>query len=55
MNSYMVSLKYDFEKFRSKGWLYMNTFTDISANIPVISNVDSKLHHLMISLMEVVK
>ncbi len=30
MNSYMVSLKYDFEEFRSKHWLYMNTFTDIS-------------------------
>ncbi len=53
MNSYMVSLKYDFEEFRSKHRLYRNTFANISADIPVISNVDSKLNHLMISLMEV--
>ncbi len=55
MNSYMVSLKYDFEEFRSKHWLYTSTFADISADIPVISNVDSKLHQLMIRLMGVVK
>ncbi len=36
MNSYMVSLKYDFEEFRSKHWLYTDTFTDISNEITVI-------------------
>ncbi len=55
MNSYMVSLKYDFEELRSKHWLYTNSFTDISADIPVISKVDSRLHQLMLKLMEVVK
>ncbi len=55
INNYMVSLKYDFEEFRSKHWLYTSTFADISADIPVILNVDSKLHQLMIRLMGVVK
>ncbi len=55
MNRYMVSLKYDFEEFRSKHWLYMSTFADIFADIPVISNVDSKLHQLMVRLMGVIK
>ncbi len=52
MNNYMVSLKYE---FRSKHWLYTSTLADISADIPVISNVESKLHQLMIRLMGVVK
>ncbi len=55
MNSYMLSLKYDFEEFRPKHWLYRSTFADISADIRKISNVDSKLHQLMIRLMGVVK
>ncbi len=55
MNRYMVSLKYDFEEFRSKHWLYMSTFADIFADIHVISNVDSKLHQLMVRLMGVIK
>ncbi len=55
MNTYMVSLKYDFEEFRFKHWLYTSTFADISADIAVISKVDSKLHQLMIRLMGVVK
>ncbi len=36
MNSYMVSLKYDFEEFRSKHCLYTDNFTDISNEIPII-------------------
>ncbi len=55
MNSYMVSLKYDFEEFRSKHWLYTNTFADISVDVPVISDLDSKTDHLMIKLLRVVK
>ncbi len=55
MNSYMVSLKYDFEEFRSKHWLYTSTFADISVDIPVISHIDSKLKLLMIKLLGVVK
>ncbi len=55
MNSYMVSLKYDFDEFRSKYWLYTNTFANISVDIPVISGLDSKLNQLMIKLMRVVK
>ncbi len=52
MNSNMVSLKYDFEEFWSKLWLYTSTFADISADIPVLSNVDLKLKLLMIKLWE---
>ncbi len=48
----MVSLKYDFDDFRSKHWLY--TF-DISVDIPVISHVESKLKIQMIKLLGVVK
>ncbi len=55
MNSYMVSLKYDFDEFRSKHWLYTNTFVNISVDIPVISGLDSKLNQHMIKLMRVVK
>ncbi len=43
------------EEFRFKHWLYTNTFADISVDIPVLSNVDSKLNHFRISLMNVVK
>ncbi len=39
LNSYMVSLKYDFEEIRSKHWLYTDTSADISNETPVISNV----------------
>ncbi len=55
MNNYMVSLKYDFEEFRSKHWLSLSTFADISVDIPVISHIDSKLKLLMIRLLGVVK
>ncbi len=43
MNNYMVSLKYDFEEFRSKHWLYTDIFANISADIPVIPPLESKL------------
>ncbi len=36
MNSYMISLKYDFEEFRSKHWLYSDTFADVSIELPII-------------------
>ncbi len=55
MNSYMLPLKYDFEEFRSKHWLYTSTFADISADIPAMSFGDSKLQLLMIKLLGVVK
>ncbi len=55
MNSYMVSLKYDFEEFQSKHWLYRSTFADISVDVLVISHIDSKLKLFIIKLLEVVK
>ncbi len=55
MNSYTVSLKYDFKEFWSKHWLYTSTFADISADIPSMSIGDSKFQLLMINLLGVVK
>ncbi len=55
MNSYMVSLKYDFEELQSNHWLYTSTFADISADIPLMTIGDSKLQLLMIKLLGVVK
>ncbi len=55
MNSYMFSLKYDFEEFWFKHWLYTSIFADISADITAISKGDSKLQLLMIKLLRVVK
>ncbi len=46
MNSYMVSLKYDFEEFQSKYWLYTDTSTDMSNETLVISNVDPELNFI---------
>ncbi len=51
MNSYMVSLKYNFEEFWSKHWLYIDTSTDISNETPVISNVDPELNFYMSKLL----
>ncbi len=51
MNSYMVSLKYDFEEFRSKHWLYTDTSAEISNETPVISNVDHELNIYMSKLL----
>ncbi len=51
MNSYMVSLKYDVEEFRSKHWLYTDTSVDISNETPIISNVDPELNFHMSKLL----
>ncbi len=51
MNSYMVSLKYDFEEFRSKHWVYTDTSADISNETPVFFNVDSELNFYMNKLL----
>ncbi len=55
MNSYMVSLKYDFEEFWSKHWLYTDTFADISAEIPVIPKLSSKLQFFLSKMLGTVK
>ncbi len=55
MNSYMVSLKYDFEEFRSKYWLYTDTFADISNEIPVIPKLYPKLQFFMSKMLGIVK
>ncbi len=47
----MVSLKYDFEEFRSKHWLYTDTSMDISNETPVISNFDPELNFYMTKLL----
>ncbi len=51
MNSYMVSLKYDFEEFQSKRWLYKDTSEDISNETPVISKVEPELNFHMLKLL----
>ncbi len=51
MNSYMVSLKYDFEEFQSKNWLYSDTSADISNETPVISKVDPALKLYMSKML----
>ncbi len=51
MNSYMVSLKYDFEDFRSKHLLYTDTSANISNETPVISDVDPELNFYMAKLL----
>ncbi len=51
MNSYMLSLKYDFEEFRLKHWLYTDTSADISNETPVICNVDPELNFYMSKLI----
>ncbi len=38
MNSYMVSLKYDFEKFRSTHWLYTDTLQIFQMKFPLSQN-----------------
>ncbi len=47
----MVPLKYDFEEFRSKYWLYTDSSADISNATPVISNVDPELNFYMSKLL----
>ncbi len=55
MNSYMVSLKYDFEEFWSKHWLYTDTFADISNEIPVIPKLQPELQFFMSKMLVKVK
>ncbi len=50
MNSYMALLKYDFEEFGSKHWLYTDTSADISNETPVISNVDPETQLLYVKI-----
>ncbi len=51
----MVSLKYDFEEFRSKHWLYTDTFADISNEIPVIPKLQPELQFFMSKMLVRVK
>ncbi len=51
----MVSLKYDFEEFRSKHWLYTDTFADISNEIPVMPKLYPKLQFVMFKMLGIVK
>ncbi len=51
MNSYMVSLKYNFEELQSKHWLYTDASADISNETHVISNVDPELNFYMTKLL----
>ncbi len=55
MNSYMVSLKYDFEEFQSKHWLDTYTSADISNETNAISNVDPELNFYMSNLLIIVR
>ncbi len=55
MNSYMVSLKYDFEEFWFKHWLFTDTFADISNEIPVIPKLYPKLQFFMSKIVGIVK
>ncbi len=55
MNIYMVLLKYDFKEFRSKHWLYTDTFADVSIELPIISNLPPRLHFFMAKLLGIVK
>ncbi len=55
MNGYMVSLKYDFEEFRSNHWLYTDTFADISNEIPVIPKLQPELQFYISKMLVRVK
>ncbi len=55
MNSYMVSLKYDFVEFQSKHWLYTDIFADISNEIPVIPKLHPQLQFYMSKMLVRVK
>ncbi len=55
MNSYMVSLTYDFEEFQSKHWLYTDTFAGISNEIPIIPKLYPKLQFFMSKMLGIVK
>ncbi len=51
----MVSLKYDFEEFWSKHWLYTDTFASISNKIPVIPKLYPKLQFFMSKMLGIAK
>ncbi len=51
VDSYMVSLKYDFVEFWFKHCLYTDTSADISNETPVISNDDPELNFYMTKLL----
>ncbi len=55
MNSYMVSLKYDFEEFRAKHWLYMATSVINTNKLPVVPAPRDRLHQHMIKLLDKAK
>ncbi len=55
MNSCMVSLKYDFQEFRPKYWLYTDTFADISNEITVIPKLYPQLQLYMSKMLVKVK
>ncbi len=51
MNSYIVSVKYDFEEFRSKHWLYSDTLADISNEILLIPKLQPELQFYMSKML----
>ncbi len=55
INSYMVSLKYDFEEFRAKHWLYTATSATITNKLPVVLSPPDRLHQYMIKLLDMDK
>ncbi len=55
MNSYMVSLKYDFEDFRSKHWLYTDVFVKVPNNLRIIPPQPEMLQLVMLKLFDIAK
>ncbi len=55
INSYMISLKYDFEEFGAKHWLYTATLAIITNKLPVVPDPPDRLHQHMIKLLEMAK
>ncbi len=51
----MVSLKYEFEEFRTKYWLYTNTFVVSTNNLTVVSWPPDRLHLHLIKLLDMAK
>ncbi len=51
----MASLKYDFEEFQSKHWLYTDTFANISNEIPVNPKLQPELQFYMSKMLVTVK
>ncbi len=55
MNSYMVSLKYVFEEFRAKHWLYTATSVINTNKLPIVPRPPDRLHLHMIKLLDMAK